>query len=117
MHLSRVERNLVGAISPNDQSTASVDAPVVFLVLNNEGIVGHMIQDNFFPKGSPRIASLLPAHYEKMAEMVDGHAERVEQPQDIRPAIERALASNKVAVAHVIDDPKAMRLSGGNYMC
>jgi len=105
-----------GAAAIAVETAARVDAPVVFLVLNNEGIVGHMIQDNFFPKGSPRIASLLPAHYEKMAEMVDGHAERVERPAEIKPAIERALASNKVSVVHVIVDPKAMRLSGGNYM-
>jgi len=51
-----------------------------------------------------------------MAEMVDGHAERVERPEDIQPALERALASNKVSIVHVLVDPKATRLSGGNYM-
>ena len=66
--------------------------------------------------GSPRIASLLPAHYEKMAEMVDGHAERVDRPEEIRPALERALAADRVALVHVRCDPKAVRLSGGNYL-
>jgi len=105
-----------GAAAIAVETAARVNAPVVFLVVNNEGIVGHMIQDNLFPEGSPRIASLLPAHYEKMAEMVDGHAERVERPEDIQPALERALASNKVSIVHVLVDPKATRLSGGNYM-
>ena len=105
-----------GAAAMAVETAARVDAPVVFVVLNNEGIVGHMIQDHLFPEGSPRIARLLPAHYEKMAEMVDGHAERVERPEEIRPALERALASNKVSVVHVLVDPKAVRLSGGNYM-
>jgi len=105
-----------GAAAIAVETAARVDAPVVFVVLNNEGIVGHMIQDNLFPDGAPRIASLLPAHYEKMAEMVDGHAERVERPEEIKPALERALASNKVSVVHVLVDPKAVRLSGGNYM-
>ena len=69
-----------------------------------------------FPPGAPRIASLLPAHYEKLAELVDGHAERVEQPHEIRPALERALASGRVAVVHVRCNPKATRLSGGVYL-
>ena len=98
------------------ETAARVGAPVVFVVANNEGIAGHLIQDNMLPPGSPRIASLLPARYEKIAEMVDGHAEFVEQPEEIRPALDRALASGKVAVVHVRCDPKSTRLSGGNYL-
>ncbi|MGI9430737.1 MAG: thiamine pyrophosphate-dependent enzyme, partial [Myxococcota bacterium] len=88
----------------------------VFVVANNEGIAGHMIQDHMLPPGSPRIASLLPARYDKIAEMVDGHSEHVEQPEEIRPALERALAADRVAVVHVRIDPKARRLSGSNYL-
>ena len=69
-----------------------------------------------FPEDAPGIARLLPAHYEKMIEMVDGHAERVERPEDLKPAYERALASGKVALVHVLVDPKGVRLSGGAYM-
>ncbi len=98
------------------ETAARVGAKVVFVVSNNEGIAGHMIQDHFLPPGSPRIASLLPASYEKVAEMVDGHAERVERPDGIRPALERALASDRVAVVHVRVDPKAYRLAGSNYL-
>ena len=105
-----------GAAAMAIETAARVEANVVFLVLNNEGIVGHTLQDAMFPAGSPRIASLLPAHYEKMAEMVDGHAERVERPEEIKPALERALAADKVALVHVLVDPKAKRLSGGAYM-
>jgi thiamine pyrophosphate-dependent acetolactate synthase large subunit-like protein len=105
-----------GAAALEVETAARVGAPVVFVVANNEGIAGHMIQDNFFPPGSPRIASLLPAHYEKFAELVDGHAERVEQASQIRPALDRALASGKVSVVHVRVDPKATRLSGGVYL-
>jgi thiamine pyrophosphate-dependent acetolactate synthase large subunit-like protein len=98
------------------ETAARVGAKVVFVVANNEGIAGHMIQDHFMPPGSPRIASLLPAHYEKVAEMVDGHAERVERPEEIRPALARALAAGRVAVVHVRIDPKAYRLAGSNYL-
>lgn len=105
-----------GAASIAVETAARIRANVVFVVLNNEGIVGHTLQDHLFPGATERIASLLPAHYEKMIEMVDGHAERVERPEDLKPAYERALAADKVALVHVLVDPKAVRLSGGAYM-
>jgi 2-hydroxyacyl-CoA lyase len=105
-----------GAAAMEVETAARVGANVVFVVADNEGIAGHAIQDGMFPPGSPRVASLLPAHYERLAEMVDGHAERVERPEQIRPALERALAAQRVAVVHVLVDPKATRLSGGVYL-
>ncbi len=51
-----------------------------------------------------------------MAEMVDGHAEYVERPDEIRPALERALAADKVAVVHIRVNPKATRIGGTNYL-
>jgi len=68
------------------------------------------------PPDSPPIASLLPARYDKIAEMVDGHAEHVESPDQIRPALDRAFASGRVAVVHVRVDPKTTRISGSNYL-
>jgi len=105
-----------GAAAMVVETAARVGARPVFVVANNEGIAGHMIQDYMLPPGSPRIASLLPARYDKLAEMVDGHAEHVERPDEIRPALERALAADRVAVVHVRIDPKARRLSGSNYL-
>ncbi len=98
------------------ETAARVGAKPVFVVVNNEGIAGHMIQDFMMPPGSPRIASLLPARYDKLAEMVDGHAEHVEKASDIRPALERALAADRLAVVHVRVDPKSRRLGGTNYL-
>jgi thiamine pyrophosphate-dependent acetolactate synthase large subunit-like protein len=105
-----------GAAAMVVETAARVGARPIFVVANNEGIAGHMIQDHMLPPGSPRIASLLPARYDKLAEMVDGHAEHVERPDEIRPALERALAAERVAVVHVRIDPKARRLSGSNYL-
>ena len=76
------------------ETAARVGAPPVLVVLNNEGIAGHMLQDHMLPPDSPRIASLLPARYEKMAEMVDGHAEYVENPDQLRGALERGFAAS-----------------------
>ena len=99
------------------ETAARVGAKPVFVVSNNQGIAGHLLQDHMLPAGSPPIASLLPADYEKIAEMVDGHAERVDEPDQIRPALERALAADRIAVVHVRTDPKATRLgSGTNYL-
>jgi thiamine pyrophosphate-dependent acetolactate synthase large subunit-like protein len=98
------------------ETAARVGAKPVLVVINNEGIAGHMIQDHMLPPDSPRIASLLPARYEKMAEMVGGHAEYVETAEGIRPALDRAMASGKLAVVHVRVDPKATRMGGTNYL-
>ena len=40
----------------------------------------------------------------------------MERPEEIRPALERALAADRVAIVHVRVDPKATRISGGNYL-
>ena len=98
------------------ETAMRVGAKPVFVVVNNEGIAGHMIQDHMLPGEAPRIASLLPARYEKLAEMVDGHAEYVEKPSDIRPALDRALGADKLAIVHVRVDPKATRMGGTNYL-
>ncbi len=105
-----------GAAAMVVETAMRVGAKPVFVVVNNEGIAGHMLQDAMLPPDSPPIAALLPARYDKIAEMVDGHAEHVEQPDQIRPALDRALASGKVAVVHVRVDPKATRISGSNYL-
>lgn len=105
-----------GSAMMDIETAARVGAKVVFVVCNNEGIAGHLLQDHMLPEGAPKIAALLPASYEKLAELVDGHAERVEQPGEIRPAVERALAADRLAVVHVRMDPKVTRMSGGVYL-
>ncbi len=98
------------------ETAARVGANVVLIVSNNEGIAGHMLQDNMFPPGSPPIASFLPARYEKLAEMVGGHAEYVEQPEELRPALERALAADCVSVVNVRVDPHSARTKGAYFL-
>ena len=44
------------------------------------------------------------------------HAEYVEKPEDIRPALDRAMASDKLAIVHVRVAPKATRMGGTNYL-
>jgi thiamine pyrophosphate-dependent acetolactate synthase large subunit-like protein len=106
----------MGAAAMVVETAVRVGAKPIFVVVNNEGIAGHMIQDHMLPPDAPQIASLLPARYEMLAEMVDGHAEYVEQPSEIRPAIDRALDADKLAIVHVRVDPKATRMGGTNYL-
>ena len=45
--------------------------------------------------------------YDRIAETLGGHGEHVERPEDIRPALERALASMRPACINVAVDPDA----------
>ena len=45
--------------------------------------------------------------YDKMVEAFGGYGEFVENPADIRPAIERAMASGQPALVNVCTDPEA----------
>jgi acetolactate synthase I/II/III large subunit len=65
----------------------------------------------FGPEKSP--ATLLaPTRYDKVVEAFGGYGEHVEDPAKIRPALERALASGKVACVDVRLDPAAPAASG-----
>jgi thiamine pyrophosphate-dependent acetolactate synthase large subunit-like protein len=57
------------------------------------------------------------SRYDKMAEVFGGYGEFVEDPKDIRPALERAKASGKPAVVNVVTDPNARSstVSFANY--
>ena len=55
-----------------------------------------------------RPATLLaPTRYDKVVEAIGGHGEHVTEPAQIRPALERALASGTVACVNVMLDPDA----------
>ncbi|HEY4668500.1 MAG TPA: thiamine pyrophosphate-binding protein, partial [Tepidiformaceae bacterium] len=104
-----------GAAAMEVETAARVGANVVIVVSNNAGIAGHSIQDGMFPADSPPIAALLPARYEKMVEMVGGMARRVEDPADIAPALQEALAADRLALINVMTDPKGGR-RGSMYL-
>ena len=104
-----------GAAAMEVETAARVGANVVIVVSNNGGIAGHSIQDRQFAADAPPIAALLPVAYEKTVEMVGGWSRRVEDPADITPAVQEALAANTVALVNVLTDPKGRR-SGAAYL-
>ena len=60
-----------------------------------------------FPADAPPVGAMIPADYEKMAEMVGAYSERVTDPAELQPALKRAFAANSVAIINVITDPDA----------
>ncbi|MBI4189595.1 MAG: thiamine pyrophosphate-binding protein [Betaproteobacteria bacterium] len=105
-----------GASAMEIETAARMNAAVVFVIVNNAGIVGRSAQQNTFGFEEPLISGLIPADYEKMAEMVGGYAEKVEDPAEIKPAIGRALESGKVSLLNVMVDPKGGVRRGGGYL-
>jgi acetolactate synthase I/II/III large subunit len=53
--------------------------------------------------------------YERMVEALGGYGERVDRPQDIRPALDRAAASGVPALVNVLLDPDYRRESAAAY--
>ena len=63
------------------------------------------------PEKSP--ATLLsPTRYDRIVEAMGGYGEHVTEPAQIRPALERAVASGTVACVNVVLDPEAPASSG-----
>jgi acetolactate synthase I/II/III large subunit len=80
--------------------------PIVVVISNDLGWgmirhsqelrIGHAIEDGTF---------IGKVDYHKMVEAIGGKGFYVEDPQDIRPALEEAFASNKVCCINVMTDP------------
>jgi acetolactate synthase-1/2/3 large subunit len=83
--------------------------PIVVVVSNNAGFTskqtGRSTASNLSMGNVGR--DLGYQRYDKMVEAFGGYGEFVENPADIRPAIERAMASGKPALVNVCTDPEA----------
>ncbi len=74
--------------------------PVLVVISNNGGWTAD-------PQQNKPGRNLGYTRYDKIAQDVGAHAEYVEKPDEIRPALERAWTSGKPAVVNVITDYKA----------
>ena len=74
--------------------------PIVVVVSNNGGFTSRQT-------GGTVGRDLGYQRYDKLVEALGGYGEFVEQPQDIKPAIERAIKSGKTALVNVCTDPDA----------
>jgi acetolactate synthase-1/2/3 large subunit len=86
--------------------------PVLVVVVNNGGWgdVRHE-QRTWYGADADRGAILSSMRYDLLAEAVGGHGERVTDPEQVRPALDRALKAvddGAVAVVDVVTDPQVM---------
>jgi acetolactate synthase-1/2/3 large subunit len=83
--------------------------PAVF-VIGNDGAWGEIRipQVGIYGAEGEVATRLAPTRYDRLTEALGGHAEHVERPTDLAPALERALGSGEPAVVNVMLDPDAM---------
>jgi len=83
--------------------------PIIVIVSNNAswGDVQHE-QDEAFGPGRHVASSLAGARYDRLAEALGGHGERVERLEELRPALERSIDSGVCSVIDVQTDPSVL---------
>ena len=69
--------------------------------------VEHHVHDRGL-SGGEVATRLAPSRYDRLTETFGGHGEHVERPDELRPALERALGSGEPAIVNVMLDPDAM---------
>jgi len=95
------------ALSAMDMETAVRHRiPIVVVVVNNEGHTGAIMERAFFQGSQERITMFQPdIRYEGIMRAFGGYAEHVERPEDLKPALERAVASRRAACINVKVNP------------
>ena len=83
--------------------------PIVTVVNNDQqwGMSAHG-QDLIYGEGHRMVTELSPTRYDLAAAGFGCHAEHVERPSDLAPALQRALAAGKPACINVMTDPSVI---------
>lgn len=83
-------------------------------VVGNDAAWGQirLPQVGMFGEDKSPATLLAPTRYDKVVEALGGHGEYVTEPSQIRPALERAVASGTVACVNVMLDPEAPMKAG-----
>jgi acetolactate synthase I/II/III large subunit len=100
-----------GCFLMNGQEFATAvqhDLPIVVVVVDN-GMYGtiRMHQEREYP-GRVSATRLKNPDFVAYAEAFGGHGERVTRTEDFAPAFERAVASGRPSILHVLIDPEAI---------
>ena len=91
------------------ESLARSGLPAVFVV-GNDAAWGEIRipQVGLYGEDAEVATRLAPTRYDRLTEAFGGHGEHVERPEELAPALERALASGRPAIVDVALDPDAM---------
>jgi thiamine pyrophosphate-dependent acetolactate synthase large subunit-like protein len=80
--------------------------PIIVVVVNNDGSSGALTQRALFPGSDQRVTMYEPdIHYESIMRAFGGHGEYVDHPDQLKPALARAVAAKKPACVNVKVDP------------
>ena len=99
------------------ETAVRFDLPLV-CVVGNDGGWGMIrsVQQSFYGRERTVATSLPFTRYDRVVEALGGEGETIEDPRRLRPALERALGSGRVACLNVILDPDAYRREGGGSL-
>jgi acetolactate synthase-1/2/3 large subunit len=79
--------------------------PIVVVIGNDaRWNAEHQLQIQHYGDARTVGCELLPTRYDRLVESLGGHGEHVERPEDLEPALERAVASRKPACLNVMID-------------
>jgi acetolactate synthase-1/2/3 large subunit len=83
--------------------------PAVF-VIGNDAAWGEIRipQIGIYGAAGEVATRLAPTPYHRLTDVFGGHGEHVERPDELAPALERALAADEPAIVNVMLDPDAM---------
>ncbi len=86
------------------ETAARYKIPVCYFLFNNSGWMSKPTQTAILPGVKDSWAMLPDIRYDKIFAEMDCHTEFVTEPQQLRPALERAFNSGKTMVINVIPD-------------
>ncbi len=96
----------VGFSAMEMETAVRHDVPIIVVVVNNDGNGGALIQKALFPSSKERVTMFQDdIHYENIMRAFGGHGEFVDHAEQLKPALERAVAAGKPACLNVKVDP------------
>ena len=82
--------------------------PIIVIVVNNDGGCATNVHRDLYPTDHEPVAMFQPRlRYEKIMEACGGYAESIDHPEQVQPALRRAVESGIPACVNVYVDPKA----------
>ena len=76
--------------------------PFLLVVANDAGWgTEKQLQIGIYGEDRTPASDLLPTRYDRIVEAIGGHGEYVERPEELKPALERAISSGKPACVNV----------------